>query len=360
MERRRLLEQLELLCQCGAGVEAIAPSACEIFRQLAAADSGSVFWLDATGAPGGFYHDCAPVEIKDFFVANFEAMFSNPEEPNMVSMLRPIAPAIGQALQPGWLERYRASNVYTYLAGPLGHEFMFDIRVDVGRQGRLLLCGWNRAGRPFGQRHLADAAIIHDLLRQALEARSTAVQWRSVGSRSAHFITDLAAHALLSIDQEAEDLLRSAHLLQQNIPMRDALREAPHFARDLAAMVRAGETAELAIPVAAGRLSMRAVLSRVRGATGGDGAGQMLVLVDRQQADSVAAIDFLSAQPLTMLQKRIALHAMHGGERRDCETLFGASAEALKKHLNAIYAALQVDGWGDLAQFDGHRAALPA
>ncbi len=102
MHKRRLLERLELLCTCGAGMEAIAPAICAIFRELGGADSGSVFWLDEAGIAGGFFHDCAPVEINDFFISHFDEFFSNPDEVNMVGMLRPIPPHIGKALDPDY------------------------------------------------------------------------------------------------------------------------------------------------------------------------------------------------------------------------------------------------------------------
>lgn len=348
MERRRLLERLELLSGAGVGFEAIAPSACEIFRLLVRADSASVFWVDEQGRPSGFYHDSAPVELKDFFVAHFDAMFSDPDELNMVGLMRPRPPAIGMLLQPGMLDRYRQSNVYKHLCQPLGHEYLLDLRIDIEGRGRALLCAWNGANRPFGQREIATAVPVREALLAAFVAIGADPVWHSLGSRTAHFITDARGARLLAIDAEAEALLQKGHLLRQNISIRGDLREAPSLAIELAQHLEGEETAELNIPVAGGRLAFRAVRSMLR--TGGDDPQAMLVSVDWQEARVVQAVNRLCDLPLTMLQKRIALYAMQGGRRNLCEVALGISAEALKKHLGAIYAALHVDGWSDLAQ----------
>ena len=352
LEQRRLLEQLELLCQCGVGIEAIAPSACEIFRRLLDADSGSVFWQDENGIPMGYYHDNAPAEIKDFFVANFDALFSDPDETNMVGMMLPTAPNIGKAIRPGWQESYRASNVYKYLSQPLGHEYMLDARIDLDGRGRVLFCAWNKAERPFATSDIGQARLVHDLVLQALTHQRDEIAWTSLASRSAHFMTDIAGLRLVAIDAEAEKWLKSAHLLRQNIPMNDNLREAPSFARALAAQLPDKAAAEMAIPVAAGRLVIRAVRSAVR--EGESETAQVFFSLDMQRARDVAIIDHLCSFPLTMMQKRIALFAACGGERATCENRFGVSSEALKKHLNTIYATMNASKWSDLAEIAEH------
>lgn len=346
--RRRLLEHLELLCLSGAGIEAIAIPVCELFRRLVDADSASVFWQNEHGQPMGFFHDCAPAEIKDFFVSNFEALFSDPTEVNMVGMLRPELPNIGRALEPGWHALYLKSNVYKYLSGPLGHEFMLDVRIDLHGQGRVLFSGWNTAGRPFRLSHTKAAQPVHDLVKIAISGDRETVAWTSIGSRSAHFISDIHGEMLIGIDAEAETWLLSAHLLGQNVRMNGTLRTAPMFARDLAAQLVNLPAAECTIPVAAGRLVVRAVKSLFRDRA--DETPRLLFSLDMQRAADIEIIDFVCDTSLTMLQKKIALYAIRGGTRQACEDEFAVSPAALKKHLGAIYDAFSIDGWTDLAE----------
>lgn len=61
-------------------------------------------------------------------------------------------------------------------------------------------------------------------------------------------------------------------------------------------------------------------------------------------------MELLCALPLTFLQKRLALFAMQGGKRADCEKRFGVRSEALKKHLHAVYDATAASSWGDLRE----------
>jgi len=338
LANRRLLEQLRLICSCGAGLEAVAGQVCTLVRDLIGADSGSIFWLDRNGQPAGFFHDCAPAELKDLFVTRFDELFSAPGEFNMVTLTEVVGPAVGRMLTPQMRAQFRASNVYRHLCTPLGHHECLDIRLEHEGCGVAVVVLWDREGRPFTERDVAAAQPLRPLLEQALRTRREDVAWRSLGSRTAHFITDLAGELLLAMDEEAETLLSRAHLLRQNVPMAQSPREAPAFSRGLAAMLGQGAPAEMYLPVANGRLSVRASRSRRVGVEGdGEAAMQMFVSVDLETAVSLHVIEQLSALPLTFLQKEIALFAAQGGARSDCEDRFGVSQEALKKHLRTIY-----------------------
>ena len=357
IQRRRLMERLELLCSSGVGFEAIAPSICDIVRDLLEAVSGSVFWFDEAGQPGGFFHDCAPVELKDFFVANFDALFSHPDELNMVGLLQTGREPIGYLTRPEVRAAFPHSNVYRYLAKPLGHEYMFEIRVDHEGRGRLLFCGWNPEGRLFAARHHRWAQPILELLRMAVAGQSGETVWRSLDPRAAHLVIDGAGQTLLAIDEDAERMLQRAHLLRQNIPMDGELVAAPSFAGELMRQLAVGSQAEMAVPCAGGRLLLRAARTRLR--TGGEATDAVSISVEAQQAVAVQAIERLCLLPLTMLQKRIACHAMQGGGRADCEALFGVSQQALKKHLGAVYEALGATTWQDLQSRFGQGGASP-
>lgn len=331
------------------GLEAIAGRACTIVRELIGADSGSIFWLDRYGQPAGFFHDCAPAELKDLFVTRFDDLFSAPGEFNMVTFTEVVGPAVGRMLTPDARAQLRASNVYKHLCMPLGHHECLDIRIENEGRGVALVVLWNRAGRPFTRRDVAAAQPLRNLLEQALRANREDVAWRSLGSRTAHFITNLAGELLLAMDQEAETLLSRAHLLRQNVPMAQSPREAPAFSRQLAAMLGEGAPAEMYLPVANGRLAVRATRSR-RVGVDGDDPMQMFVSVDLEVAVSVLVIERLSALPLTFLQKEIALFGAQGGLRVDCENRFGVSQEALKKHLRTIYDITGAANWAGLRE----------
>lgn len=348
IERRRLHEKLRLLCATGAGLEAVAAPISALARDLIGAKSGSIFWLDPTGNPGGFFHDDAPVEIKDFFVAHIEDLFSNPEEINMMGLILSKGPPIGQFIGKAATQALAASNVGKYLSQPLGHHHLLDVRVDHEGQGIAVLCLWNGFDRPFSVRDVAAMEPVRAQLCLAAVPRQGNLHWRSSTSRTPHLITDTSGQRLFSIDLECETILLAGHLLGQQIPMAGELRNAPSFCQQLAALLGEGEQARLHIPVANGRLELTASIGRLR--NGDESRPYMFVAVDHQIALEVRAVEWLSTLPLTYLQKRVALYAMQGGKRGDCEDRFGVSPEALKKHLRAVYDATGVGSWLDLRE----------
>jgi hypothetical protein len=194
------------------------------------------------------------------------------------------------------------------------------------------------------------------MLQAAAIERQPAVRWRSSGVRNAHLITDLTGERLLAINAAAEALLSRAHLLRQNVPHAQEVRTAPSFAVQLAAMLAQGAPGHLTIPVAAGRLAIDATPTKAF-LPDGSVQEQLYMAVDVEAAEGVLAAEWVSALPLTLLQKELALFAIQGGARGDCEARFGVGAEALKKHLRAVYDATNVSGWTDLARvnFDPKR-----
>lgn len=348
MERRRLHERLRLLCATGAGLEAVAAPVSAIARDLLGAMSGSIFWLGDRGEAAGFFHDSAPVEMKDFFVSNFDALFSSPDEVNMVGLIQAKGPPIGTYMDEASLRRLEASNVGKYLAGPLGHYHLLDVRVDLEGRGVALLCLWNGQDRPFTARDVAAMEPVRSQLCLAARPKAGNLHWRSVDARTRHLITDRAGERLFSIDPECEKVLLAGHLLGQSIPMAGALREAPGFCRQLSAMLSGGEEAKLHMPVANGRLELTATVGQLR--RPGDTGSYLFVAVDHQVSLEVHAVEWLSSLPLTFLQKQIALYAMQGGKRGDCEDRFGVSPEALKKHLRTVYDRTGTTSWLDLRE----------
>lgn len=348
MERRRLLERLRLLCSTGAGLEALAAPVSAIARDLVGAESGSIFWHDTNGQPGGFYHDSAPAEIKDLFVTRFDDLFSAPGEFNMVHMTNSNGPAIGTMSSKTGVKSFLESNVSKYLCQPLGHFHGLDVRIEQGGRGVALLCLWNPAGRPFTRRDEAAMEPVRTQLGLATKGRLGALRWQSNSARTAHMIADPTGRPLHSIDRACEEILREAHLLGQAIPMAGALRDAPLFCQQLAQMLKTARYAELYIPAANGRLHLSATINELL--TGGRPCQYLFVSVDCQIAPELRAVERVCDLPLTYLQKQLALFAMQGGRRADCVDRFGVSPEALKKHLGAVFDSTAASSWSDLRE----------
>jgi hypothetical protein len=344
---RRLQDHLRLLSDCGAGLEAIAGRACVIARRLVEGDMAGIFWLDEQGAPAGFYHETDRVDLKDLFITRFDELFSGPDQENMMTLTAPIGPSIGRCLDPAYLDRFWRGNVYRYLCTPLDHHFMIDVRVEVGGIGRAVLLVWSKGRRSFSARDVERLRPVQAMLTRAWVERRPDARWMPRGSGNAHLITDIAGERLLAIDPEAEELLMRSHMLAQNVGMAARLRVAPAFARILAAALAAGPSAREVTPIANGRIAADARRSALLDEAGGD---QPITYIALREETSFAAccIDHLMEQPLSPLQRNLALFGMKGGERADCSVEFGISAEALKKHSAAIVKALGVARWTDL------------
>ena len=344
--RRRRLERIRLLCQSGTGLEAIVGPLCHAIRDLIGAASGSVFWLDANRVPEGFYHDCAPAEIKDVFASRLDELFTLPGEFNMLTLTEQVEPSIGRLLAPGAMEDFWLGNVYKYLCVPLGHRHMLDMRVDVDGTGRALICVWNGPGQPFLQSQAEMLRPVQRLITLAIQGAQTGATWRPVGNDAAQFITNICGDTLIAIDDGAERLLQESCMLSKTLSMSQQLYQAPGFAQTLAAALQQGLPATLHLPVANGRLVASATLVRPRIR---DGTGEMMsVSLKSEVSLHVLAVERLMGLSLTPLCREIALFGIKGGARGECAAEFGVSAEALKKHSKAIYAAMDIERWADL------------
>ncbi len=351
MFKRRTLERIRLLCGCGAGMEAIAPALCEALHDLINSEANAVFWVDENGVPTGYYHDNAPAELKDFYVRNFESLFTDPAQFSMIAMLETVEPSVGRLLGDEGMKWVLESNVHKYLCAPLGHHHALDMRIDHDGRGRAVFCLWRGESRSYGPDDVAVLREVQLLIQSAMGQVADRVRWRGLSSRTAHFITDAAGRELRSIDAEAEQILAASHLLSQNVAAQPPLRDAPGFAEQLAAALATQEQAEMSVAAAGGRLLARATWSRIVSAT--EVAPQILVTIDRQVCTPVLVADFVAGLPLTYLQKRIGLFAILGGERSACEADIGVGPEALKKHLRAILESTGASQWSELALLEG-------
>jgi len=345
-ERRRILDHIRLLCSCDAGLEAIAAPICMAVRDFIGAESGALFWLDAAGNPAGFFHDCAPAELKDIFITRFEELFSGLDEPNMVSLTQVVEPSIGRALTDGYMDSFWSGNVHAYLCKPLGHHYFFDMRIDVQGTGRAVFCFWNGPQRPFTQADADSLLPVQLIVQRAAASHGDAAKWQAMSNGTAHLVTDIAASRMHTINAEAESLLMASHLLQQRITMTQPPRIVPGFITQLADMLAIMPNPVMCVPVTTGRIVARA--SKTRSLSGGDGEeAMMFVSLELEAAVDVMLVEHIMALPLTSFQREVALYAMQGGLRSECETEFGVSAEALKKHLRAIFAATGATKWTD-------------
>lgn len=352
MAARRMLERLELLCSCGAGLEAIASPFCAAVRDLLGSDAGSLFWIGADDKPLGFYHSNAPAELKDTYISQLDDRFLLNEPVNIVDLAATDGPPIGKMLTPGWLEAFWTGNIHRLLCAPLGHRYMLDMRANGGELGSAVFLAWNLDGDRFGPRDVKLLAPVQSLMERALRERSSRATWRTVSDATAHFITSLDGGRLLSIGPEAERVMMQSHLLGQNLSMTSLPRQAPGFARMLAAQMAGRQTLRTTMPVTDGRLVLNASRSRLL-ADELDDDEAMFVAVELQVAEEVRVIDRLMELELTPLQRRICLFAAMGGARESCADHFAVSAEALKKHLARIYRETGVGRWTDLGRLAG-------
>lgn len=346
--RRRMLERIDLLCSCGAGIEAIASPVTAAVRDYLGAQSGSIFWLDENRVPAGFYHDSAPAEIKDIFVTRLDELFLIPGQVSVMSLSETGGPSIGQALLPGYMDHFWQGNVYRYLCQPLGHRWMLDLRVEVDGVGRIVFCAWNPPERPFDAADAAALVPVQRMMQQAISDQRGTAPWRSLNQSPAHLLTDIGGQELLAIDVEAERILMSSHLLRQRISMAEPLHVAPGFVSALAAQFATGRPS-MHVPVTDGRIVAQA--TPARGLDADRNVRPLLsVSLDLQVAADVLAVNRVSGFSLSPKQRKIALFAMRGGSRSACGEALQVSDETLKKHLRAIFQETATARWGELAE----------
>lgn len=329
-------------------MEALAGPLCRAVRDIVGAASVAVFWIDALGVPAGFFHDCAPAELKDFYITRYDELFDWPDQITMLDFIGRTGAPIGTSLEPGFMERWLSGNIHIHLCAPLGHHHVLDMRIDRDGRGCAAFFAWNPEQRPFTARDAAAWEPVRRLIQHAARADATQVRWQPLGDGHGHFLTDPGGTTLIAIHPEAERLLHGSHLLKQNVSVTGPVDSAPAFAAGLARQLAQNGSATLHLPVAKGRLVASASYTRGLGQDGGD-APMMFVLLHLEVARNLLAAEYVLTLPLTPLQREIALFALTGGQRSDCDIEFGVSDEALKKHLRAIFTTTAATRWADLA-----------
>jgi hypothetical protein len=341
------MQYIRLLCQSGAGLQAIASPFCEAVRELIGAASGSIFWLSDHDEPVGFYHDCAPAEIKDLFVTRFDDAFFASEPVNIAMIASQDGPSVGKMLDPAMQRAFAGGNIHRLLCVPLGHDLFLDMSAFVPGSGKAAFCGWYPTGWALSHSDAGALLAVQPLMEHALASPPHGANWRSIGTGSPHIIVSEDGGELLAIDAEAERILMSSQLLRQNLSPIDQPRQAPGFVAQMVGQLAVGETAKLHLPVPDGRLVCRASRTRLLNPTG-NGSNSIFVSLSLEIADEVAKVGYLMALELTPLQRDIAAFALLGGERQDCMEALRVGSEALKKHLRAVFEVTGTARWSDL------------
>lgn len=310
-------------------------------------------WFTPDGDPLGFYHETAPAELKDQFIANLDPLFYAGEELSAWTLTDPSGPAIGKMLAPGMQERFRLGNIHRFLCEPLGHGELIDLAANGGEAGRAGLTTWHKAGTPMTREHAERLGPIQPMIERALREMRADVRWRTVSRGAPHFLFRAGDLGLVAIDPEAERILRNSHLLRQNFSITANLEKAPSFVGPLVVQLAGGDHAELALPVLDGRVLCRAAHTRVL-APQANAENLILVTLELQVAEVVAQIDYVMSLKLTPLQREIAIFGLQGNDRSTCLNRFQVSNEALKKHVRAVLKETRCERFEDL-----HRLGVP-
>jgi hypothetical protein len=356
LRRRRLLEHIRSLSECGAGLGAIAGPVCAAARELAGGDAGSIFWKDDKGEPAGFYHETGRADLKDMYITRFDELFSGPGQENMLTLTEIVGPSVGRMITSEYLDLFRSGNVYRHLCVPLDHHSMLDVRIEVAGHGRALLLIFGKGDHRFTPADVERIRPVQAMLQRAVAFERPDTRWVRDSQDAAHFTTDLSGRQLLAIDPEAEAMLMASHLLAQNIAMLSRPRAAPAFALMLAGMLAGGATPRQALPIANGRIVATARPTRLLDGQGGETTG-MYVSLAREASFDVLCIARLMTTQLSPLQRDIALFGLRGSDRARCGDEFGVGGEALKKHCARIFDALGATRWTDLAVIGDRIAA---
>ncbi len=347
--------ELDLLCKSGVGLTLIAPDVCRLVREIIGGEACSMLWMDAHGAPEGFFHEDALLSTQDLFLNEYERLFKQAGEINVFTLSKNRGARVGHLLNPP--ASYYKTNTFNLLVRPSNHHHCLDLRVDVDGQTRAVVLLFNTEQNHFDE---ADATLMNQLgsyLQRAVAGCADAHRhevWRVPPHRTGHLV--VANDNTLQLGcNEAMQLLTLCTLLGQDVRLLDPLRTPPVFIRQLCSQLAASShsCARTVLELPGGQLAITA--SRLN--TPLAAAEQMLVVLELIRPTRLQIVQRVLELGLSPLQREIALLAGVGGQRADCERVIGVSNEALKKHLRTIYSAAGVDDWSSLANVLSHGAA---
>ena len=336
--------ELDLLCRSGAGIAAIAPMACRLMREFVGADAGAIFWMDEEGLPEGFFHEDSPASARDLFVNEFERLFLGPNELNVATLARMEGSGAGHLLAPP--QSYYRSNTFNLLVRASGHAHTLDLRIDHEGRPRVIVLLFRAGATPFDAIDLATLKHVAAPLRRSLSGGESEVDWEPT-PLCGHTLLDPSGTALLMVSDGARQILQTTNAVGQDIRLEGPLSTPPRFMRQLCSEIASGRATRGFVAIPEGRL----VLSpeRLHAPVGGQSA--ILMTLQTERPRNLRLVEHLLECPLSPRQRVILLEAALGRPRTEIASRTGTSAEAMKKHLNAIYQALGVNSWDAMTRY---------
>jgi hypothetical protein len=374
----QLLKQLQLICSTRHGIALLAPSIAAITRQIIGAEATVVVWLNEQGYPIGMFHENALPTSTDLFLNHYDRLFNVENEMNASWLARHNGSPVAQLMNPS--ADYLKSNSYNLLARADGYHHLLDLRIGCAGKPCAILALFRHQGHPFTE---ADARILLSLLpviEQAVrpEAASMSAEPLSFQQSSAmagylcgHMLVSADAQQVDMLDDASHQMLRSTHLVGQELSMVGPIRQTPKFIRKLCEDLRAErqQRARSALHISGGQLRCEAswmsmthyqplhdaAAYRLQSNDQGGPSGRILVTMHYLPSAMPQIVQSIIGLGLSPLQSRIALFAAQGGSRIQCASHHQVSKVTLRTHLRQIYAAAECDNWDALSS----RLVLP-
>lgn len=347
----RLTEQkrqaLDLLCRAGVGLAPIAPDVCRLVREMVGAEACGLFWLDAQGQPEGFFHEFSLPAVQEFFLNEYQRLFTGPGEVNVSTLARDGGATVGHLLAPP--SSYYRSNTFNLLVRASGHHHSLDLRVDVAGRARAVVLLFREAAQPFGLRDVALLQRVEPYLQRAVINEMADVDAASANQRTGHLLLDETGQQLFMLSGDAQVLLQRCTLVGQDVRLTASMQVVPRFLRELCQSLSASgqSTERRVLDIPGGWLVLTAHRLQAAQMEPAHLARpvQILVTLAQMTPPRLQVVQRVLALNLSPLQREIALLAGAGGVRADCERRMGVSREALKQHLKTIYRVAGVSGW---------------
>ncbi|GAU80326.1 hypothetical protein [Bosea sp. BIWAKO-01] len=344
---KRKWHELDLLCRTGAGIAAIAPTACRLLRELVGADAGALFWMDEAGLPEGFFHEDSPASARDLFLNEFERLFLGPQELNVATLARLTGSGAGHLLAPP--PAYYRSNTFNLLVRASSHRHALDLRIDHEGRPRVIVLLFRAGAKAFDESDLAILKGAAGPLRRCLGGGEFAEVWEPTAMRG-HVLVDRSGETLLMMSEAAQQILQRTSSVGQDIQVDGPLSTPPRFIRQLCQTLEAGGDSRGLLAMPHGRL----VVTPEPMLTPAGEPSAVLITVQTETPRSLRLIERLLTLELSPRQRSIVLAAALGQDRAEVAARTETSPEALKKHLGAIYRRTGVRSWEAMAQMLDH------
>ncbi len=342
--------ELDLLSRTGVGLPAIAPAVTALLRQIVGAQTGVTIWLDASGMPTGVHHEHPNEVTQTLFMNEYERLFSGEGEINVSWAARQRGQACGRLLHPP--SSYYRSNTYNLLLRGDHYRYMLDLRIDVDGITRAAVALCRPVGKAFDEHDAVTLNSLLPTLRRACTKVASALESNRAANGSGHLLVSADGQRIEMASEQGVALIRESRMVGQNIELIGTMQHAPRFVRELCGRLHASGSTRVQSMVDVPGGSLNCTASWLSPATEPTPlqalSRQILVTLDLQQPRAARVVRSICELGLSPLQSRIALYAAAGGARDTCANEHQISAEALKKHLGQIYAAVGAHGWADL------------